>query len=58
LISLLEEAKSEWMRNQALVEQGIDPSDELIFQLRTSQARYFYLLREAKYRNVSLVKIK
>lgn len=49
----LNELKDEWMRNKVLVEKSIDPSVYLLNELKISEAKYFYLVREAKFRNLS-----
>jgi hypothetical protein len=49
----LNELKEEWMRNKLLIEKSIDPSVHLLNDLKTSEAKYFYLIREAKVRNLS-----
>lgn len=45
--------KEDWMRNKLLVEKSIDPSVDLLNDLKTSEAKYFYLVREAKVRHLS-----
>lgn len=45
--------KEDWMRNKLLVEKSIDPSVDLLNDLKTSEAKYFYLIREAKVRRLS-----
>lgn len=49
----LNDLKEEWMRNKLLVEKSIDPNVHLLNDLKTSEAKYFYLVREAKVRNLS-----
>ncbi|EKN68750.1 YaaL family protein [Schinkia azotoformans] len=49
----LNELKDEWMRNKVLVEKSIDPSVHLLNELKISEAKYFYLVREAKFRHLS-----
>lgn len=49
----LNDLKEEWMRNKLLVEKSIDPSVHLLNDLKTSEAKYFYLVREAKVRHLS-----
>ncbi len=45
--------KEDWMRNKLLVEKSVDPSVDLLNDLKTSEAKYFYLVREAKVRHLS-----
>lgn len=50
----LNELKEEWMRNKVLVEKSIEPSVELLNDLKISEAKYFYLVREAKIRHLTV----
>lgn len=50
----LNELKEEWMRNKELVEKSIEPSVELLNDLKVSEAKYFYLVREAKIRHLTV----
>ncbi|MFD3450479.1 YaaL family protein [Microbacteriaceae bacterium 4G12] len=56
LISLLEELKQEWLRQKRIVEQSIEPSEEVLCYLQLAEAKYFYLLKEAKKRHVQMLK--
>ncbi|NSL52322.1 YaaL family protein [Calidifontibacillus erzurumensis] len=49
----LNQLKEEWMRNKILVEKSIDPNVKLINDLKITEAKYFYLVREAKIRNLT-----
>ncbi|UOY91395.1 YaaL family protein [Ectobacillus sp. JY-23] len=55
-IELLEELKQEWMRQKRIVEQSLEPSEEVLCHLQLAEVKYFYALREAKLRKVSLRK--
>ncbi|WP_453992587.1 YaaL family protein [Bacillus nitroreducens] len=52
LLSQLEAAKQEWMRQKSLIEKSVEPSDDIIKDLKVAETKYFFLLREAKRRNV------
>nr|WP_309101787.1 YaaL family protein [Fredinandcohnia onubensis] len=54
LFSQLEIAKKEWMRQKNLIEKSVDPSDDVLNELKVAETKYFFLLREAKRRKVFL----
>jgi hypothetical protein len=56
LVNLLEELKQEWLRQKRIVEQSLEPSEEVLCHLQIAEAKYFYMLREAKKRQVNMVK--
>lgn len=58
LLQLLNGLKEVWMENKRIVSQSIEPSDELLFELKISEAKYFYMIKEAKVRKVSLTNKK
>ena len=45
--------KEEWSRQKSLVEKSVEPSPEVLFDLHVVEAKYFYLLKEAKKRRLS-----
>jgi hypothetical protein len=56
LLFQLEYLKEEWMRQKNLIEKSIDPSDEVLYELKLVESKYFFLLREAKCRRIFLGK--
>ncbi|MEI4804519.1 YaaL family protein [Bacillus sp. NPDC077411] len=54
LIVLLEQVKTEWIRQKRIVEQSIEPSEDVLCYLKLAEAKYFYLLKEAKRRPVKM----
>lgn len=48
----LSELKAEWMNNKIIIEKSVEPSEELLNYLKISEAKYFYLVREAKIRHL------
>ncbi|SFK08157.1 MULTISPECIES: YaaL family protein [unclassified Bacillus (in: firmicutes)] len=54
LIGLLEQVKTEWIRQKRIVEQSIEPSEDVLCYLKLAEAKYFYLLKEAKRRPVKM----
>ncbi|PLR76778.1 DUF2508 domain-containing protein [Bacillus sp. V3-13] len=54
LLNQLNEAKVNWNNQKKLVEKSFDPSDEVICQLKLAEAKYFFLFKEAKTRNITV----
>ncbi|WP_242292908.1 YaaL family protein [Bacillus cereus group sp. BfR-BA-01441] len=54
LIVLLEKVKNEWLRQKRMVEQSVEPSRDVICSLKIAEAKYFFLLKEAKRRPVKM----
>ncbi|RBW67325.1 YaaL family protein [Bacillus taeanensis] len=53
LLQTLEQLKFEWMNKKKFVEQSFEPSESVLHELRLAEAKYFFLLKEAKKRQVS-----
>ncbi|HLQ72903.1 MAG TPA: YaaL family protein [Bacillota bacterium] len=45
--------ESEWKHIQQIVEQSIEPSENSLNHLRLAQAKYMFLLGEARHKNLS-----
>jgi hypothetical protein len=56
LLQQLNRFKENWQQEKLLLEKSFDPSDEVICQTKIAEAKYIFLLREAKQRNVNLMK--
>ncbi|MGP1910654.1 YaaL family protein [Metabacillus sp. JX24] len=56
LIDDLLHMKSEWNHRKQLVDKSVEPSPEILYELKVSQSKYFFLLREAKKRNITIGK--
>ncbi|MFL0492989.1 hypothetical protein CN931_23390 [Bacillus sp. AFS054943] len=54
LIVLLEKVKNEWLRQKKMVEQSVEPSQDVLCALKIAEAKYFFLLKEAKRRPVKM----
>jgi hypothetical protein len=54
LLISLERNKSEWMKQKEIVNRCVEPSEEILYHLKIAEAKFFYLIREAKNRKVSL----
>ncbi|MFL6560879.1 MAG: YaaL family protein [Bacillus sp. (in: firmicutes)] len=56
LLMQMNRFKVHWQQEKLLLEKSFDPSDEVICQTKIAEAKYIFLLREAKQRNVTLMK--
>ncbi|WP_026065175.1 YaaL family protein [Amphibacillus jilinensis] len=45
--------QSEWMKLKNIIEKSVEPSEIGRYDLMVAQAKYFFLLREARYRNIN-----
>ncbi|MCY8239597.1 YaaL family protein [Bacillus inaquosorum] len=50
--------KEEWNRRKKLVEKSLEPSAEVLYELKVAEAKYFFYLREAKQRNLKISRWK
>ncbi|MFC7394577.1 YaaL family protein [Scopulibacillus cellulosilyticus] len=53
LLNTLTKCKNDWLRQKRIIEGSIEPSEEVIYQLRLSEAKYLFLLKEIRYLNLS-----
>ncbi|WP_458104990.1 YaaL family protein [Bacillus sp. PK3-037] len=58
LIEQLFKQKEEWNRQKKLVEKSLEPSAEVLCELKVAEAKYFFYLREAKRRNLKISRWK
>lgn len=56
LLNQLHDLRNDWINQKTLVEKCLDPSDEVLSESRVAEMKYFFLLREAKSRNVTIRK--
>lgn len=54
LINRLNAYKHDWQQQTQLLEKSFDPSEEVICETKLAEAKYFFLLKEAKYRNIRI----
>lgn len=54
LVDQLLRQKDEWNRQKRLVENSLEPSPEVLYELKLAEVKYFFYLREAKKRNLRL----
>ncbi|MFY4777406.1 YaaL family protein [Metabacillus sp. RGM 3146] len=48
--------KNEWNRQKQLIDKSLEPSPEVLYELKVAEAKYFFLLKEAKHRQVKFGK--
>jgi hypothetical protein len=56
LLAQLNRYKINWQQEKLLLEKSFDPSEEVVCQTKIAEAKYIFLLREAKQRNVKILK--
>lgn len=54
LLNHLNEFKHDWQQQKNLLDKSFDPSEEVICETKLSEAKYFFLLKEAKHRKISV----
>lgn len=54
LMQNLLDLKEEWNRQKQLVDKSVEPSTQVLYELKIAEAKYFFLLKEAKIRNVKM----
>lgn len=48
--------EAEWKQMRAVVDASIDPTENILHQVEAAQAKYMFLLREARHRRVSAIR--
>lgn len=56
LLNQLTATRNDWNNQKSLVEKCLDPSEEILSEARLAEIKYFFLIREAKARNISIRK--
>ncbi|MGJ7923268.1 YaaL family protein [Neobacillus sp. LXY-4] len=56
LLNRLHHLRNDWSHQKTLVERCLDPSEEVISDAKLAELKYFFLIREAKSRNISIRK--
>ena len=54
LIDSMERAKQEWFQHRSLVNLSIDYNEDLICQTKLAEAKYFFLFKEVKKRQITM----
>lgn len=53
LLQEIFQLQTEWMRLKEIIERSVEPSDTGRYDLMVAEVKYFYLLREARVRNIT-----
>ncbi|RYL90913.1 DUF2508 family protein [Sporolactobacillus sp. THM7-4] len=48
LLESLNKCKEEWLNIQKVIESSIDPSEEVLHELKLAEAKYLFLLKEVR----------
>ncbi|SHN32749.1 YaaL family protein [Gracilibacillus kekensis] len=56
LLDTIFRLKKEWSYLDGIMDRSIEPSESAQFDLAVKKAKYFYLIREARIRNLSAIK--
>lgn len=54
LLAMLEEMKGKFLQLQKLVTKSVDPSPYVIYEMKLTEAKYLFLLREVRHRQITL----
>jgi len=54
IITVLSNMRDEWKRRKNLVEKSVEPSEEILVDLKIVEAKYFFLIKEAKQRRITI----
>lgn len=57
LLNVLSTSRDDWLRKKKVIEGSIEPSEEVLQELHIAEAKYLFLLKEARYQNFSLKNI-
>nr|WP_152525571.1 YaaL family protein [Sediminibacillus terrae] len=49
-------SKEEWKSIKSIIERSVEPTERGIYELKVAEAKYLYLLREARVRKVSAMR--
>ncbi|TYR78159.1 DUF2508 family protein [Priestia megaterium] len=53
-VSTFIQVKESWTKKTAMVERSVDPSEDVTVDVKLAKAKYLFLLKEAKQRNLSI----
>jgi hypothetical protein len=54
LLDQLQDSRNNRIKQKTLVERCLDPSKDIISEAKLAELKYFYFIREAKSRNLSI----
>ncbi|SNZ02138.1 Protein of unknown function [Terribacillus aidingensis] len=49
--------KNDWMSIQSIIDRSVDASELGQYDLQVAQAKYLFMLREARHRNLSALRV-
>ncbi|MCF6139615.1 YaaL family protein [Pseudalkalibacillus berkeleyi] len=52
LLNAIESVRSEWLTKKELIENSVEPSEQVLYEVKLAKAKYFFLLKEAKVRKI------
>jgi len=52
LVDVLSRCKNQWISQKRIIENSIEPSDEVLHQLHLTEAKYLFLLKEVRHKKV------
>ncbi|WP_416829682.1 YaaL family protein [Ectobacillus polymachus] len=55
LLALLEELKIDWARQKHILDQSVETSEDVMYYVHLSEAKYFYMLKQAKNRKLNMM---
>src|SRR5690625_960893 len=56
LLNAIVTLESEWKYIQSILENSIEPGENILYKQDLAEAKYLYLLREARHRKISAVR--
>lgn len=56
LLQAIYNVQRDWKQLENIVDESIEPSEESIFQEKVAQAKFMFLLREARHLNIHAIK--
>ncbi|WP_349409039.1 YaaL family protein [Pseudalkalibacillus sp. SCS-8] len=54
LLKTIDSVRSEWLTKKELIENSVEPSEQVLFEVELAKAKYFFLLKEAKVRKIRM----
>ncbi len=54
LLEILSSCRETWLKKKKVIEGSIEPSGEVLQQLKLSEAKYLFLLKEARHQKLSI----
>lgn len=58
LLNVIFTKEDEWRNLRDIVDRSVDPLDEARYKLKLTEAMYMFLLKEAKQRKISALRMK